>query len=467
MPTIAPPPAALDAWRTAPAPVRLRARWELQTRYPEPRPEQLTPPGTWEVWLFLAGRGAGKTRSAAEDVVDFARKNPGARIGVVAQTFQDGVDVCFEGESGILSVLDESEYVLWNRSKGELLMHNGSRFKIYSDERPRKLRGPQHHRVWVDEMAAFKNPLTWDMLLLGCRLGDRPQIVVTTTPDPKYLPLRELLEREDGSVVVTKATTYANRANLAASFIAGVERLYAGTRLGRQELLGEMLGDVEGALWNWGTLDATRLKADALRHIPADQRGVTVVGIDPAATVTGDETGIITAMRFDPGRDADVTAALGITENLDSPHALILADDSGHYTPGAWAKKAIAAYRSHQADRLVPERNNGGDMVAHTIRTESDAVPIRPVWASKGKQTRAEPVAALYEQGRVHHVGAFTDLEGEQTTWVPGEDSPNRMDALVWAVTDLLVEAPPVRVGARGDQRRAESLTGDLLEARW
>ena len=388
------------------------------------RPNQLPPEGDWFVWLILAGRGWGKTRTGAEYVKAGALRMPGSRFALVAQKFADVRDTMVEGESGLLSILPPSMLrggtveSAWNRSLGELTLANGSTFKGYSSERAGQLRGPQHHGAWCDEAAKWNDAnlgtaddTTWSNLLLGLRLGDDPRCVVTTTPKP-YKLIRDLVAG-DGTVV-TKGTTYENLDNLAPAFRANVLSLYEGTRLGRQELHAELLDDVPGALWTRADIEAHRVTAhpDLVR---------VVVAIDPSVTSNedSDEAGIVVAGR---GVDGD---------------AYVLADVSRRDSPLGWARAAVAAYHTHVADRIVAEVNNGGDMVEVTLRTVEPTVPYRTLHASRGKVARAEPIAALYEQGRVHHVGSFDALEDQMCSYVPGGDSPDRMDALVWAITDL------------------------------
>lgn len=282
---------------------------------------------------------------------------------------------------------------------------------------------PASHKAWVDELAKYKYPQeAWDNLEFGLRLGDHPQVVITTTPRP--IPIIQQLVRDD-MVVVTKGTSYENLSNLAPQFITRVIRKYEGTRVGRQELLAEILADVPGALWTRATLDAGRRAT-----VPEMVR--IVVGVDPAATSTEDsnETGIIVC-----GKDA-------------KGEAWVFDDASLSGTPDQWAKAAVAAYRRHHADRIVPERNNGGEMVENTIRTVDRTVSTRTVWASHGKGRRAEPIAALYEQGKVHHVGNLARLEDQMVMLTPdeylGPRSPDRADALVWALSDLMLSSEPV-----------------------
>lgn len=378
------------------------------------RPEQVAPDGDWLTWVILAGRGWGKTRTGAEDAAWAGMANPGWRIAVVAPTSADARDTCIEGDSGLLNVLPREAVQTWNRSLGELILVNGTRYKTFSADEPERLRGPQHHRAWADELAAWRYPEAWDQLMFGLRLGQHPQAVVTTTPKPT--PLVKALVAAKTSHV-TRGSTFDNAANLAPSALQMLKDKYEGTRLGRQELEAEILGDLPGALWSLSTLDAYRL-----REAPELER--IVVAVDPAVTATeaSDEHGIVVA-------------------GLSLQRGIVLEDASLSGSPNEWARRAVSLYRSWNADAIVIEVNQGGDMVAHTIRTIDPNVNIKEVRASRGKHVRAEPIAALYEQGRVAHVGAFPELEAQMTQMTTngyeGEGSPDRVDALVWAFTEL------------------------------
>lgn len=387
-----------------------RYDWSLHAR-----PEQLAPEGDWNVWLILAGRGWGKTRTGAEWIKSQALANPGTRWAIVAPTFADARDTCVEGDSGILSCLPSDSVSNWNRSMGELALTNGSRIKCFSADQPDRLRGPQHHGAWCDELAAWRYPDAWDQLMFGLRLGTHPQTVVTTTPKPTRL-VRELVERE--GVSITRGNTFDNAANLAPAALAELRARYEGTRLGRQELYAELLTDVEGALWTYDLLEANRVSE-------APELVRVVVAIDPAVT---------------SGEDSDETGIVVAGVGTDG-HAYIVSDLSGRFSPDTWATRACSALQQHEGDRIIAEVNNGGDLVERTVRTVWPRAPYRAVRASRGKQTRAEPVAALYEQGRVHHVGMFPELEDQLTTWTPDSGkSPDRLDALVWALTELMLE---------------------------
>ncbi len=389
------------------------------------RREQLPPEGDWRVWLLLAGRGFGKTRTGAELVRARVGAHQARRIALVAPTAADARDVMVEGESGLLAIAPPWKRPLYEPSKRRLTWPNGAVATTYSADEPERLRGPQHDFAWCDELAAWRYPEAWDMLMFGLRLGADPRAVVTTTPRPTKL-VRGLVA--DPHVIVTRGRTAANRANLAPAFLDQIVRRYEGTRLGRQELDAEILDDMPGALWQRGIIEAVRSSA------PAKLVRV-VVAIDPAAGSGehADETGIVVA-----GRDA-----LG--------HAYVLADASGRYAPAEWARVATAAYTAHQADRIVGEVNNGGEMVEATLRMIDPNVPFGAVRASRGKAARAEPVAALYEQGRIHHVGAFPQLEDQMCSFTADFDrnvagySPDRVDALVWAITGT-----PGRAAGRG-----------------
>ena len=386
------------------------------------RPNQLPPPGDWQIWLLLAGRGFGKTRTLAEWVCDQVTLGRAARIALVAATAADARDVLVEGESGILAVAPRWFRPIYESSKRRLTWPNGAIATTFSAEEPERLRGPQHDAAVCDELGAWSRPETWDMLQFGLRLGQKPRCLVATTPRPTKL-IRELLAREGRDVVVTRGSTYENRANLAPGFFDQVIGKYEGTRLGRQELNAELLEDTPGALWSHGIIDAARQAA-------APNLARIVVAIDPAMT---------------SGEDADETGILVVGKDHQG-HGYVLADVSGRYQPIEWAKIAIAAYRTHHADRIVAERNNGGDMVEATIRMVDPNVPVTTVWASRGKVTRAEPISALYEQGRMHHVGGFPQLEDQMTNFTSDFDrkaagySPDRVEALVWAATELLIE---------------------------
>ncbi len=399
------------------------------------RTNQRPPLGDWLVHLILAGRGFGKTRSGAEWAKQQAIQLPGSRGALIAATWADGRDTMVEGESGLLAVLPPSALrggsaaTAWNRSLGEVYLANGSRLKVFTSEKPGRLRGPQHHYAWGDEPAEWQDApdgtakdTTWSNLMFGLRLGPHPRVVLTGTPKPVQL-VKELLfvkgDRRQGrrpDVHLTTGSTYDNLDNLAPTFREQILAQYEGTRIGRQELQAELLEDVEGALWQ-----LTRI--EELRVASAPELVRVVVAIDPAVT---------------SGEDSDETGIVVAARGLDG-HGYVLADRSGRFTPKGWAERAVLALDDHKGDRVVAEANNGGDMVEATLRTVRATVPFLKVTATRGKRIRAEPIAALYEQGRVHHVGSFDQLEDQMCSWLPDSgESPDRMDALVWALSELM-----------------------------
>lgn len=394
----------------------LARSWRSQARS-----EQLPPPGDWwSTWLALAGRGWGKTRTGTEWVHDNAVRGTASRIALVAPTAADVRDVLIEGPSGFLAVASDSTRPIWEPSKRRLEWPNGATATAYSAEEPERLRGPQHDLAFCDEAAAWRFPEAMDMLLFGLRVGKRPRMLITTTPKPVKL-IKDLLAREGVDVVVTRGKTLDNAANLAPTFLSQIVAKYDGTRLGRQELNAELLEDVPGALWARSWLDAGRVnEAPPLRRI--------VVAIDPAVSTSegSDETGIVVA-----GIAAD-------------QRMYVLDDLSGKFGPDEWARRAMRAYHRWQADRIIGEKNNGGDLIESVIRSVEKHVPYRAVHASRGKVPRAEPISALYEQGKVSHVGmGLAILEDQMCAFTSDFDrsrsgySPDRMDALVWALTEL------------------------------
>lgn len=396
----------------------LEADWRFWAR-----PSQLPPLEDWTVWLRLAGRGEGKTWTGANWSHEQARLFPGSRGHLVAPTAADIRDTMVEGPAGMLATAPPEFRPFYEPSKRRLTWPNGSSALLFSADEPERLRGPQCWWAWADEAASWRYPEAWDQLLFGLRMGQRPRVVVTTTPKPGRL-LRDLLQRPD--CIVSRGKTRDNLANLSPVFLSTVVAKFQGTRLGRQELDGELLEDTPGALWTRAVIDAGRVRsAPELRRV--------LVAIDPAAKSREDsnETGIVVA-----GVAAD-------------GHAYILADGSGRFPPVShdpqrpgWANRAIALLHQYHGDRVIAEVNNGGEMVETTLRVADPTVPYLAVTASRGKVRRAEPVAALYEQGTVHHVGAFEGLEDQMTSYVAtmSDDhsaSPDRMDALVWALTAL------------------------------
>lgn len=382
------------------------------------RPSQLPPSGDWLGWLVLAGRGFGKTRAGAGWVHELVETGQARRIALVAPTAADARDTLVEGVSGLLNTAPPWMRPVYEPSKRRVTWPNGAVATTFSSEEADRLRGPEHDAAWADELAAWTDPqATWDMLSFGLRIGRRPRWLVTTTPRPIAL-LKELIRRPD--VAITRGSTFENADNLAPTFLAAIRARYEGTRLGRQEIEAEILADTPGALWCNEWLERDRVKeAPELRRI--------VVAIDPAVSNKegSDETGIIVA-----GRAANKSL-------------YVLDDLSGRYAPHEWARVAIEAYRKHRADRVLAEVNNGGQMVEEVIRNVDSSVSYKSVHASRGKVTRAEPIAALYEKRMVHHVRGFTTLEDQMCNFTSDFDrsragySPDRVDALVWALSEL------------------------------
>jgi phage terminase large subunit-like protein len=376
------------------------------------RPSQMLPDGNWIIWLIMAGRGFGKTRTGAETVRQWVKKYP--YVNLIGATLDDARDIMIEGESGILAICPKDErprYV-----KRQLHWPNGAKSLVFTADEPERLRGKQHMKLWADELGAWRYPESWDQASLGLRLGDSPQAIVTTTPKPTKI-VKDLVF--DPTTFITRGSTYDNRNNLAQAFLKQIINKYEGTRLGRQELHAELLTDNPGALWKREQIELLRVK-----EVPQLNR--IVVAIDPAVTSEeeSDETGISVA-----GLGAD-------------KHGYILEDASMRSTPDQWARKAVQLYHQYKADRIIGETNNGGDMIETIIRTIDPNVPYKGVHASRGKMIRAEPISALYEQGKVHHVGMFAQLEDQMCDWDPAtaKKSPDRMDALVWALTELMTE---------------------------
>ncbi len=382
------------------------------------RPEQLPPTGNWQTWLILAGRGFGKTRTGAETIRGWIMSGKCRRIALISGTESDVRRVMIEGESGLLNVGPAKDRPKYIPSLGKLVWPNGAVAQIFSADQYQQLRGPQFDGAWIDELAKFRYPQeVWDQLSFGLRLGENPQCIITTTPRPINL-IQHMLKDED--VVVTRGSTFDNADNLSPAFIKTIKKNYDGTRLGAQELYGEVLSQTEGALWTHEQLDALRVpEPPTLARI--------VVAIDPATTnhTGSDETGVVVVGLAHDGK------------------AYVLEDLSGKLPPGEWARQAVASFHRWKADRIVAEVNKGGDLVERIIRSIDPTVSFKAVRATRGKLTRAEPVAALYEQGRVFHVNkGLETLENQMCTFVSGvtTKSPDRLDALVWGVTELILE---------------------------
>jgi predicted phage terminase large subunit-like protein len=379
------------------------------------RPEQLAPPGDWSVWAILAGRGWGKTRTATEFIRAEVEAGRARHVALVARTSADIRDVVVGGPSGLLNIGPPHLRPRWEPSKRLLTWPNGAVALTYSAEEPDSLRGPEHDLAYADELAAWQYPDAWDQLQFGLRQGPNPRVVVSTTPRPTPL-IRALIA--DSRTVVTRGSTRENSANLAPQFLTTITARYQGTRLGRQELDGEVLEDLAGSLWSQALIDRSRVHT-----VPTLTR--VVIAVDPAVSNNegSDETGIVVA-----GIDAQ-------------GHGYVIADHSLHASPEGWAREVARAYRLHRAGLVVCEVNNGGDLLKSLMRVVDPSLPIKAIHATRGKLLRAEPVAALYEQGRIHHVGYLPDLEQQLTGFSPTaikSKSPDRVDAAVYAIRELI-----------------------------
>lgn len=436
----------------------------------------------WTVWVILAGRGWGKTRTGAEVCVSFMLKHPGARVALLAATFQDGRDTMVEGESGLRAVIPDSLELTWNRSLGELVLKNGSRAKIFSAEEPERLRGPQHHLAWCDEVATWKyRQKTYDMLLFGLRLGANPQVIMTTTPKP-YRFIKKMVEESKNpksGIVLTTGHTDENRPNLPSVVLQKLEEAYANTRIGRQELAAEVLEELgEGLIqpqfiedrrlepWNITQTAGTYDIGELLQRI--------VIAVDPAMSTKPEsaETGIVVC-----GKTRAPCPFCSRSENPKGrAHALVFEDHSGRLTDSDWSRKVVDVYRRLHADRVIAEKNNGGDLVASVMHAVDPGLPIKLVWASRGKVKRAEPVAACYERREVHHLQTtygnslvemedqlcrfgVEEEENDEPTVVDEDDTDELMDrgdAAVWGLTELMVpEGEPLVIANVRDRRAA------------
>ena len=405
--------------------------WELWARR-----EQLPPPGDWYIWLVLAGRGFGKTRAGAEWVRMIAERNPTARIALISSSISEARSVMVEGESGLLGCSPPDRKPVFEPSLRRLVFDSGAQAQLFSAADPESLRGPQHSHAWCDEirkwpLAHERATRCWDNLLLGLRLGGEQRMMVTTTP--RSVPLVRRLVESASTIrtVITGGTTQDNRANLPASFIDGIEQEFGRSQLARQEIGGELIDDVDGALWNRALLDRARDQSEFSSLIRI------VIGVDPPASARGDACGIIVA-GYDPEGIGHILADCSVA----SP------------SPERWARAVALTAREWNADRIVAEANQGGAMVESVLRAADCVMPIKLVHASQGKAARAEPIAALYEAGRVRHHGYFPELEDQLCGLMTGGEyhgpgrSPDRADALVWAMTELMLRrhaAPHVR----------------------
>lgn len=425
-------------------PERLQWDWSFWGR-----PEQQRPEGDdWNIWLYLAGRGAGKTRTAAEWIREEAKHtNKGQiRFALVARTAADVRDVIVEGESGIINVTPPSERPLYEPSKRRLTWPNGNTATCFTADEPDSLRGPQFTHAWGDEVAAWRQTpdaagmTAFDNLRVGTRLGSNPKIVVTTTPKRVPLLYQLMAEAEKtGKVIITRGSTMDNQGNLSSAYLDAIKGVYEGTRLAQQELYGEMLSDVEGALWTPDLIDRNRES-----QLPMGTP-LRVVAVDPSvAENPRDECGIV------------VCASTG-ERDLYKRNSWVLEDATVHGSPDVWANKVVQMARKWGCP-VVAEVNQGGALVRNAINTIDPSIKVLEVHAKYGKALRAEPITLAYEQGRVHHVGYLADLESQMISWIPGEGkSPDRVDALVHALTALLIKPP---AGFVGGKITARSLAG-------
>lgn len=378
----------------------------------------MPPEGDWSVWLVLGGRGSGKTRTGAEWILEEVRSGRARSLALIGETLADARDVMVEGESGLIACAMAGERPRYLPSKRRVEWPNGARALLFSASDPDSLRGPQFDAAWGDEFAKWNEPqAAFDMVQMGLRRGKNPRMVLTTTPRP-ITALKALMT--DRMTAMSHSATSMNAANLAPAFIARMEDRYAGTRLGRQELMGELIADVKGALFTHTMLETCRT-----RSVPELTR--IVIGVDPPVTAgpNADACGIVVA-----GKDAD-------------GRAIVVADGSlENAAPHEWAARVAHLFAAHAADLVVAETNQGGDLVEANLRAAAPHLPVRKVRATRGKHVRAEPIAALYAQGRVQHAGVLAALEDEMCAFVPGErgKSPDRMDALVWALTELMLD---------------------------
>jgi phage terminase large subunit-like protein len=404
------------------------------------RPDQLPPEGDhWMTWLILAGRGWGKTRTGAETIRQWVMSGKYGRIALVGETTADVRGVMVDGESGLLNIGPKDERPEYFPSLRQLKWPNGAIATTYNATEPDQLRGPQHDAAWCDEIAKWKYiQETWDQLQFGLRLGEHPRQILTTTPRPLPL-LKKMLN--DPYVVVTKGKTTDNKDNLAETFMHQIEERFGGTRLGRQELDGEILDDIPGALWQRSLIDTNRVSEP-----PPDMERV-IVAVDPAAS-------------SEEGSDENGIVVVGMARDSEGySRGYVLEDASLRGSPEEWAKKAVQMYRKWQADKIVAEKNQGGEMVASVIRAVDRSIMPKLVHASRGKIIRAEPISALYEQNRVHHVGRFDQLEDQMCTFsvdnirANGMGSPDRVDALVWGLTELFDKLTGRRRSEKAEQQ--------------
>jgi phage terminase large subunit-like protein len=395
------------------------------------RPEQLMPPGNnWTIWLYLGGRGTGKTKSGAEAVREEVDSGRCRRVALIAPTASDARKVMLEGPAGLLTIYPEAQEPLYqyHPTRREIRFRNGAIASLYSAEEPDRLRGPQHDLIWADELAAWPDAQqVWDMAMFGLRVGKHPRAIITTTPRPIPI-IKSLISRNGKDVVVTRGRTLDNIANLPPVYVNQIIARYQGTRLGRQELDAEILDDVPGAFWSREMIDAAR------KPVGLPDMARVVVAVDPSGTKGAKGLG-------DEGDDGDWIGIVIVGKGVDG-RGYVLADRTCKLSPAGWGRRAVDAYHEFKADRIVAERNFGGAMVEHVIRSVDPGVAYKEVSASRGKAQRAEPIAALYEQGRVSHIGDLALLEDQLCQFsaegYAGKGSPDRADALIWGLAEIL-----------------------------
>lgn len=395
--------------------VERQANWLLNAR-----DSQLPPVGQWKTWLILAGRGFGKTRTGAETLAHWLKNGQYKRVALIGKSAREVETVMLGGESGLLPRL-QGLVKKTSRSEKSIQLHNGAIITTISGDCPEQLRGPQFDLAWIDELAKYRNPEElWNQLMMTLRLSKQPRCIITTTPKP--IPLIQKLLQDD-SVVVTRGSTFENKKNLPDSYINLMHKQFAGTKLGAQELYAQVLTDQEGALW---TRDMIIYKEPEETDDGQFKLDRIVIAIDPATTHhdDSDETGIVVA-------------------GLHGDQAYLLEDLSGRHSPASWGKLVCDAYYKWQADRVIAEINKGGDLVERVVKSQDSTLSFKAVRATRGKHTRAEPISALYEQKRIFHIRPFQELERQICHYIPGKTSksPDRMDALVWAMTELFLVA--------------------------
>lgn len=389
------------------------------------RPEQLAPSGQWQNWLIMAGRGFGKTRCLSEWIIKRSKKY--TRTNIIGATADDARDILIEGESGILACCKKDYTPRYIKNERKLKWPNGAISSVFTADEPERLRGKQHTGLIMDEIAAWRYPEAYTQAMLGLRLGDNPQCVIATTPKPVKI-LQDIIDNP--ATVLTRGTTYDNKKNLAQQYINTIIAVYEGTRIGKQELSGEMLTDTMGALWNSEMIFNAREKIECV----FDR---IVISVDPAVTSgeDSDETGIVVCGTY--------------TNDKGEQHGAVIGDYSGKYTPNEWSEKIAYLFESYDADKVIGEVNNGGDLVETVLRQSAPNIPFKAIRATKGKYTRAEPVAALYEQNKIAHLREFEELETQMKTYVPGisKKSPDRLDAMVYGFTELMLKNFNVLIG--------------------